>query len=112
MKHRVLTIGFSLTAFIVLCTTTNPKTAPSFVLVLPFIFLFITMVASMRLILQRKGWVAARSWQVSFFVAGIPIGLLVLQSVGQLTMRDGLTILAFFGIGYFYVARILKRQAG
>jgi len=38
--------------------------------------------------------------------AGLPTLLLAMQSVGQLTIRDIVTLFVFFGITYFYMSRM------
>jgi hypothetical protein len=41
----------------------------------------------------------------------LPMLILVLQALGQLTIRDLLTIVALFAIAHFYLSRITNRQS-
>ncbi len=109
MKRKAIILAVATTAFVTLCTTTNPHTAPSILLVLPFMLLFIMLFSVLLLVLEGRQWSRGRKIRVSGLISGITTGLLVLQSVGQLTIRDGLTILAFFMVGYLYVSRMSKK---
>lgn len=40
----------------------------------------------------------------------LPVLLLALQSLGQLTWRDAATLLLIFGVGYFYMSRVGARR--
>ena len=39
----------------------------------------------------------------------LPVLLLMLQSIGQLTVRDVVTLCLLFGIGFFYFERVLQK---
>jgi hypothetical protein len=74
-------------------------------LILPFILIFIGLLTVFAHVLQKRGMSPSRSWRVGALGAGIPLVLLILQSIGQLTLRDVLTIAALFSLAYFYVSR-------
>lgn len=91
---------------IVLFVFTDPNRVPSFVLVLPFILLFILLLSLIVLILQKRGMYNSKTLRIGMLCAAIPLVLLILQSIGQLTIRDVLAIAALFAISYFYMSRI------
>jgi len=49
------------------------------------------------------------NWKVSYYIASIiafmPVLLLAMQSVNQLTIRDVLLVVLFTGLAIFYVSR-------
>jgi len=93
--------------------TTIPSGLPVIFLIVPFILLFAACYSSWRL-LQHVG--------VRYFARGRPhkhLGisvcasvmlLLVLQSLGQLTLRDVITVAAIASIGYVYLGRVKARH--
>jgi hypothetical protein len=105
MKRFVLyMIGMLLLLVAVLCGT-DPRRMPSFMLIVPFVGLFMLLIGGISFVLRRRGLSRSKSIRMASFLAGLPIILLVLQSIGQLTPRDVITILALFVISYFYVSR-------
>lgn len=87
-----------------LCT--NPANLPSVVLMLPFVLLFVSIFLGLVTLCGKSGLRLPKALRIGAVLAGLPTALLVLQSIGQLTVRDLITILAFFVICYFYVSRI------
>jgi hypothetical protein len=105
MKKTLLISGASLAGLLLLFLLTNPADVPSFILPLPFLLIFIVLLALISILLQKRGLSAQRSWRVGALCAAVPLTLLILQSIGQLTVRDLLTIAALFALSYFYIAR-------
>lgn len=88
---------------------TNPETVPSVLLIVPFVLLFISIAGCVPLVLGRvAGQRVARAGVVA---ASVPVLLLVLQSLGQLTIRDILAVAALVSVAYFYVSRLGMRTA-
>lgn len=85
---------------------TNPQNSSSIVLVLPFCLLFIACLVIVFTVMRRGGAARLRSMRVAFVSAGLPVSLLLLQSIGQLTARDIITISIFFGLAYFYISKL------
>lgn len=83
----------------------DPNKLPSFLLILPFIFIFISVFAFVTFSCQKYGMGRTKSVRVGILCAGIPTMLLVLQSIGQLTIRDVLTLSVLFILSFFYIAR-------
>jgi len=91
---------------LLLCTT-QPARLPSAVLIVPFALMFAILALTISLAIGwRHGGMSARALRAGFLGAVLPILLLVLQSVGQLTVRDALTLFALFGITYFYMSKV------
>jgi len=87
---------------------TNPQNLPIPFLMLPFLWLFlvlfITILFIERLILPTL------SSRKKFIIAGIfslvPMLLMVLQSIHQLTLKDILLVIGFVIISIFYLSRL------
>lgn len=105
MKKALIVSALCLIAVVLLFSTTDPNKVPSFILPIPFVLLFVSVLILASWLLQHYGMAMRRSVRVGVLCAGIPILLLVLQSIGQLTLKDVLTIIVLFSISYFYVAR-------
>ncbi|HSW99244.1 MAG TPA: hypothetical protein VLF71_05395 [Candidatus Saccharimonadales bacterium] len=54
---------------------------------------------------------AGKSLRLGLMATSLPMLVLVLQALGQLTVRDLLTILTLFAITHFYLSRITGRQS-
>ncbi len=93
-------------SLILLTTTTNPAKAPAFLLMMPFVAIFIVLLVAALYVFERRGWPKGRRIRGAILAAGIPVVLLVMQSIGQLTVRDLLTLGAIFGVLYFYLSRL------
>ncbi|HJP95783.1 MAG TPA: hypothetical protein VJ843_00265 [Candidatus Saccharimonadales bacterium] len=107
MKKKVsLTIGACCLTLLVLLLATDPTQMPSFVLILPFSLLFTIIWLITFSSFRKNGFTRLRAIRLSMLFAGLPVSLLLLQSIGQLTIWDIITILAFFGLAYFYVSRL------
>ncbi|HSX35863.1 MAG TPA: hypothetical protein VLH84_02925 [Patescibacteria group bacterium] len=89
-----------------LVCTTQPHSLPQVVLIAPFILLFVSLAlfVAVLLALKSKG-LTVRHLRLGALAASLPILLLILQSIGQLTLRDVATTGALFVLGYFYMAR-------
>lgn len=103
-----LLIGFCVLALI-LFTVTNPSHVPPAVLVLGFFVLFGIFYSGFRLIGRVTG-LKERLSRLQYNglligVAALPVMLLALQSIGQLTIRDTITLAIIFVAGYFYISR-------
>lgn len=105
MKKFLIISSICLVAVLLLFMSTDPNKIPSFVLMLPFVLLFIVLSSLITVVLRTQGMADARSFRTGLVLAAVPLILLVLQSIGQLTLRDVLTIGILFAISYFYVSR-------
>lgn len=105
-KHVTILLSAVSIVLLVLLTTTNPTHLPSILLILPFGLLFIILWCAAFLGLRTVRMTRLKSGRLAMVLAGLPVGILLLQSIGQLAIRDVLTILAFSTIAYFYIARL------
>ena len=92
-------------AVLLLFMATDPNKVPSFILILPFILLFVSLLLFVSTLLRWQGMAKGRSIRLAVVFSAIPLILLVLQSIGQLTVRDVLTMAILFALSYFYVSR-------
>ena len=104
--------GLSSIILLLLLLSTDPQGLPSVVLVAPFILLFIAVSAAVSHALNTYGLFKQKRLRIGLVSAAIPVLLLVLQSLGQLTLRDTLAIFALFGVAYFYISRLGVRTVG
>ena len=73
---------------------------------IPFVLLFVLLGSVIALALRYRGMPFRRALRLGIVLATVPVLLLVLQSIGQLTVKDILTILILFVVSYFYIARV------
>lgn len=111
MSRTVKMIGLSTVALFLLLLLTDPRELPSVMLVTPFLLLFMILALGISLLLRYYGLAAGKRLRMAMVMAAFPTLLLVLQSLGQLTVRDTLAIVALFGIAYFYLSRFGVQSA-
>jgi len=97
--------------FLLIILSTNPQSSPVVVLIIPFILLYILFFSIVSGLLRKnirtlqdKHSRARRS--LAAVIAALPVILLALQSIGQLTIRDAVTLLIMAVVLGFYVTRI------
>ncbi|HEX8763008.1 MAG TPA: hypothetical protein VF733_04610 [Candidatus Saccharimonadales bacterium] len=105
MKKPLIISGIGLIALVLLFFVVDPARVPAFVLVVPFLLLFASLFSVMLFLFDKKGMERRRGVRLAGLCAALPILLLVLQSIGQLTLRDVLTVTVLFGLSFFYIAR-------
>ena len=110
-RHVSMVLAVSTLLFVGILLMTNPTTLSSVFLIAPFLLLFIILWSASFLIMRSAQFSRLRSARLSLLVGGVPVGLLLLQSIGQLAIRDVIIILLFFAIAYFYVARLSTHHA-
>jgi hypothetical protein len=90
----------------------NPARLPVVVLIVPFVLLFIAIYSTwgMAGLLKRRFYdkdsepqAPRRRLRLALCLSAVL--LIILQSLGQLTVRDIVTLLAIVALGYFFVAR-------
>lgn len=91
---------------------TQPDNLAAWAFVVIFVLLYsvvLTVLYEIGLLLRLGGfleWSIERTLKVAAFSAIIPVFLLLLQSIGQLTPKDIILSLALGGLGYAYYMRI------
>jgi hypothetical protein len=112
MKKSFKFLLVALSALLLLLFATQPASVPPVVLILPFIIIFLILTTLLAMLFGwPKATVGVKQLQVGALGAALPTLLMVLQSVGQLTLRDAATITVLFAITYFYLYR-RKMPAG
>lgn len=112
MKRQILRTIASwgvLTLFMMLF---QPDKLPVVVLIVPFVLLFMAFYSSWQLLYGFRGRYRAKKGlppkprkHLGLAVCLSATLLLVLQSLGQLTLKDVLTVVAIVVLGYVYLAR-------
>jgi hypothetical protein len=107
MKRAGIISGIAGLIFLSLVLFTNPTTLPSLILVVPFVLVFIIIWCMSFALMRKYNFTRLRAVRLSLIFAGLPVSLMLLQSIGQLTPRDIITIMIFFAVAYFYLSRIV-----
>ena len=107
MKKTVKLIILSLGILLALMVTTQPTKLPSAMLIVPFLLMYVALSLVLALLLAwRSRALTSKHVRKGLLGAALPMLLLVLQSLGQLTVRDVMIIFLLFGVGYFYISRL------
>lgn len=92
-------------------SVSTPEKLPVILLIVPFILLYIALYASWSLLDMLHGRYFVKEGKqkqhksLGRTVSICVVMLLILQSLGQLTLRDVLTVFAIVVIGYLYLGR-------
>ena len=112
MKFTLKAVVISSIILLLILLWTDPQELPSIILILPFVLIFIALLAGIVTVLGLYGGLSGpRKLKVGLIGAAIPVIMLILQSLGQLTVRDVLAIFVLFGIAYFYISRFSVQPA-
>jgi hypothetical protein len=106
MKKPLIIAGSSFAILLFLFFIADPAKVPAVILILPFLLLFMGLFSMALYIFgTRKRIEDRRQIKLAALCASLPILLLVLQSIGQLTLRDVITVGILFVLSYFYILR-------
>jgi hypothetical protein len=89
----------------------KPDRLPVVVLILPFVLVYVAFYSTWRLfgLVRARYFVKDGEWKphrhLGMAICGSMVLLLVLQSLGQLSLRDVITLLAIVLLGYLYLTR-------
>lgn len=91
----------------VFLASTNPETTPIVLLVVPFLWVFVVLFTTIWLLLGHSQMLSKgrRRLLLSGIAAVLPVLILVLNSIHQLTMGDILLVTAILGIISFYLSK-------
>jgi hypothetical protein len=106
MNRAAQITGISSTILLLTLLFTNPERLPSIFLMLPFGLLFIVLVSAIYYALGFLGIRPRARLRIGMAAAAVPVLLLVLQSLGQLTPRDTLVVCALGALAYFYSSKL------
>lgn len=106
-------LGVIIMAAGIFFSATDPATVPPVLFIVAFGLILAALFLLLRLLLRLTG-LRQRLPAVRYYgllAAGtiLPVLLLALQSLGQLTVRDVLVLLFLFVAGYFYISRMYGR---
>ncbi len=107
IKKFVL-LALMYTSFFVFLFTTNPNKLAIGWLIAPFVWLFIILFLTALLIIDWLTPLARfqqRRLSLAALIAIVPTLILLLDSINQLTLKDGLLIAVFGAIASFYAAK-------
>jgi len=123
MKDRKFAIIKLLAPWVLLISLlllSDPKSLPSATLIVPFMLLFLAIyftITEVKRLLnggEQGGLVGvrAKSRLIAGLIACLPVLLLTLQSIGQLTVWDVLMVGGLFVIAYFYIVKSSIQRSG
>jgi len=89
--------------------STNPFNAPLLIVMVPFGLIFIALLATINTLLRQLPMAQRWSPKKRFFIAAgsawLPVMLLILRSIDQLTARDGFILAIFIVALLLYISR-------
>lgn len=83
--------------------STDPRKLPVVLVVVPFLLLFVALFYTIWLLLHKIG--RRRSAVIAVCLATLPVLMIVLQSINQLTIRDVVILLVLEAGLLFYITR-------
>jgi hypothetical protein len=107
-RHMLLKTALWWAAFTMTLVLVSPAKLPLLLLVVPFVLFFFATRSTFLLLgeyVSTRGNGSESLRKVGSILATISVGMLALSSIGQLTLRDVLTIVLLILLGYFYIAR-------
>lgn len=94
---------------LILLITTDPQQSSLIVIIAPFVVLYFGILLTLRVLIsyayKGKNISSRKRTALAAIGAGFPILCLLLQSIGQFSLRDLITLIALFGILLFYTDR-------
>lgn len=112
-ERNVLAVLSIVALLFFLCT--DPAHVPPVVLMVAFALLLAITYCLVRLAcraLRLQDRLSASQYGGVVFTATVlPVLIIAMQSLGQLSLRDGVTIALLFGIGFFYASRLSGRRS-
>jgi len=116
LKRYFLTFVIVSGLLVGIFSLTRPDQLPSAILVVVFALLYVQLAVLLLLAvlvvnkLGRFAWAPSTLRRLAGSAAVLPVFLLLLQSIGQLTWRDFLLSVAFAVLGYFYFVRFVAKK--
>jgi len=116
MAHRTIILGIATTAgLVVMLLMTSPEHLPPavfigfFMLLYGFCYSFLALAGIVFNRLRIIQWSTRRVSRTALAIASLPVFLLVLQSIGQLTLKDVLLTSGLFILLYLYFGRVFTQ---
>lgn len=107
IPHKVIGLVLLYMTGIVFLMSTNPARLPLPLIMVPFLWLFVSIFATAWVLLGIVGPFKAKRPRLLVAGAGatLPVLMLVFKSIHQLTARDVVLAIALVGVATFYVSR-------
>jgi hypothetical protein len=109
LKQRLLRMLVAWASLGVFMGVSTPNKLPVVLLIVPFVLLFVACYSTWGLLLQVRTRYFARTKpprRLGVVVCMSVVLLLILQSLGQLTLRDIVTVAGIVLLGYLYAGRL------
>jgi predicted membrane channel-forming protein YqfA (hemolysin III family) len=107
-------LGACLAASIIFFSAVNPQNVPPALLMVGFVLVVGILYSCLKLLaraLRLQDRLRPGQYKGFLFTGTVlPVLLLALQSLGQLTVRDVVTLVLLFAIGFFYISRASGRK--
>jgi hypothetical protein len=106
----LMALPLTIAAGLIFFAASNPKNLPPAALIIGFLIVAAIIYSFIRLVARLFGW--REKWSKTHYAGllvvgtSLPVLLLALQSIGQLTPRDVITLVVLFVAGYIYASRI------
>ncbi len=117
-RRHMLSVAVVLGLAVAFFSLTNPTKMPAALFIMAFVLLFVVIYGLVTVLVYVAGVVLGTLGQerlrprvriIKLTSAAIITVLLGLSSIGQLTVKDILTLGIFFGLLYFYVTRLARQ---
>ena len=111
IKQQLVKTGIALVGLVGFMMLFQPDKLPVIGLIVPFVLLFATFYSLWRLLSMLRARYFGKNGEFAprkRLAIGVPLTgvlLIVLQSLGQLTLKDVLTVVAILILGYLYLGR-------
>ena len=108
--HKLIIVIILLLVLFTLFVLTNPQNSPALILITPFIGIFVILFFLINGYMKArvKGQpiqVRKRATAMAALLSLVPVILAALASLGQLTLRDAITIVVLGLVLAFYISR-------
>ena len=110
-RKKIVTLILLYVGLIIFLFTTDPDKLPIAVLILPFIWLFFCLFTTFLFLfgfIEKKIRISAKPkrYELALLCAALPTLLLLLKSIGQLTIRDTIILLCLYALLVFYISKV------
>ena len=104
IKSQSVSVILSYTILILILFTTSPENMPLPVMLIPFLVIFICLYLTIDLMMRYllKNLSIRSRMRTSIILAILPVLILILQSINQLTIRDVTITFVLFLLLIFY----------
>jgi len=109
-KRLLILLGLYLFVFLFFIIV-NPEKLPLVLLLLPFLLIFVTIYMTLILILDTFFKIKSQPKRlIAFSISVMPVLLLIIQSITQLTLRDVLLSISIVVIIVWYTTKLNAAQ--